>query len=603
MREEWYKLSCIQLEWLNPDVEVDIDKYITDLCPNSPFGDYYPELIEEVLSRYEVDGIYVEGVYIPPGFCYCNSCQEMFSFIYGRPLPIEEPLKDADYNEFRQRSITNFYRKIRERVNKISPKTVVFGCGYYPASINLYDFSRYVDVVVSEEQWGYTSGYNPAEVPLWEVGMHMKLIRSESNKPVNGTTFVSKHVDYEYVPRSSSHLKLATMEIVSAGASPQVHTQNIFEVDESSIPILRQLFSDVKFLKPYLDSSKPFTKVALFNWMDPSDSKRMGDGIFQYTDRGIKGFYRALLENHIQTEFVTPRDILNGRLRDYKVLVMSDALYMSDEVVMEIKNFICNGGGLVSTFRSGWYTRNGRRLDKPILSEVLGIENYYSIVKRPNSIHPVVPFYHTYYNINSTGLIWRDLNGKVLSFQGSYIEIETDDEVEEIGYILNFDYTKVHSEHWLKSGYPGEKVSPMIISKTIDRGKSIYCATDFEIYSLEYGDSESIEVLTNLVKYVGGEEIELVKIKAPGTVEVNPYVSENSLVIFLLNHTTNQLTTGKAVRYIIPIKDITIEVNWNKRLESAFCLSKSNLDLKREESKIILTLPYLEEYDVIVLKE
>jgi len=86
-------------------------------------------------------------------------------------------------------------------------------------------------------------------------------------------------------------------------------------------------------------------------------------------------------------------------------------------------------------------------------------------------------------------------------------------------------------------------------------------------------------------------------------VEVNPYVSENSLVIFLLNHTTNQLTTGKAVRYIIPIKDITIEVNWNKRLESAFCLSKSNLDLKREESKIILTLPYLEEYDVIVLKE
>lgn len=216
---------------------------------------------------------------------------------------------------------------------------------------------------------------------------------------------------------------------------------------------------------------------------------------------------------------------------------------------------------------------------------------------------PVVPFYHTYYNIDSTGLIWRDLNGKVLSFQGSYIEIETDDEVEEIGYILNFDYTKVHSEHWLKSGYPGEKVSPMIISKTIDRGKSIYCATDLEIYSLEYGDSESIEVLTNLVKYVGGEEIELVKIKAPGTVEVNPYVSENSLVIFLLNHTTNQLTTGKAVRYIIPIKDITIEVNWNKRLESAFCLSKSNLDLKREESKIILTLPYLEEYDVIVLKE
>lgn len=143
----------------------------------------------------------------------------------------------------------------------------------------------------------------------------------------------------------------------------------------------------------------------------------------------------------------------------------------------------------------------------------------------------------------------------------------------------------------------------MIISKTIDRGKSVYCVADLEIYSLEYGDPESIEVLTNLVKHVGGEGIELVKVEAPGTVEVNSYVSGNSLVMFLLNHTTNQLTTGRAVRYVIPIENVKIEVKWNKCLESVFCLSKSNLDLKLKESKVILTLPRLEEYDVIVLKE
>lgn len=153
MQGEWYKCSCIHLEWLNPEVEIDIDKYVTGivkrgkevnadaiafviecgdcllypgklapldrhikekdligtlekevhknnlrfiaaffglqgrtwlskehpdwaqrdkrgearewynfilLCPNSPFGDYYPELVEEVLSKYEVDGIYVD---------------------------------------------------------------------------------------------------------------------------------------------------------------------------------------------------------------------------------------------------------------------------------------------------------------------------------------------------------------------------------------------------------------------------------------------------------------------------------------------------------------------------------------------------------------
>lgn len=68
----------------------------------------------------------------------------------------------------------------------------------------------------------------------------------------------------------------------------------------------------------------------------------------EYAITSINGFYKALWESHIPTDFLRPEDIREGKLASYKILYMPFAISLDKDVAKKIIEFVYNGGFVVA---------------------------------------------------------------------------------------------------------------------------------------------------------------------------------------------------------------------------------------------------------------
>ncbi|MCL6460171.1 MAG: beta-galactosidase trimerization domain-containing protein, partial [Gorillibacterium sp.] len=67
----------------------------------------------------------------------------------------------------------------------------------------------------------------------------------------------------------------------------------------------------------------------------------------------ISGLYECLWNHNIPTQFVTPKDVLGGRISDYKVLFITNQLNVSEEMAEALKAFATAGGTIISDGKFG----------------------------------------------------------------------------------------------------------------------------------------------------------------------------------------------------------------------------------------------------------
>jgi beta-galactosidase GanA len=104
----------------------------------------------------------------------------------------------------------------------------------------------------------------------------------------------------------------------------------------------------------------------------------VGDARRFYTD-SVLGAYRLLWEEKIPVGFVTPDDILLGRLKDYAVLVMPFAYMLSEAVGAKISDFARGGGVVVADFGCAMKNEVGAvypRSPGAGLADVFGAEEF-----------------------------------------------------------------------------------------------------------------------------------------------------------------------------------------------------------------------------------
>lgn len=88
------------------------------------------------------------------------------------------------------------------------------------------------------------------------------------------------------------------------------------------------------FTKAYTEHYKPFISTSL------------------YLD-SIAGLYQSLWEQNIPTKFITPKEILNGSVKQYHVLFMTNQLNISDELAQTLKEFVSQGGVIICDGKFG----------------------------------------------------------------------------------------------------------------------------------------------------------------------------------------------------------------------------------------------------------
>lgn len=112
---------------VGPPIDGKPGKRQNYICYNSPYRGLLYEEVREILTNYDVDGIYFDQL---PISCYCPWCQAKFEQRYGRPMPVV-PDEFFVYNspaglppllkEFRDDSVRSFCAGIRQIVDEVKP--------------------------------------------------------------------------------------------------------------------------------------------------------------------------------------------------------------------------------------------------------------------------------------------------------------------------------------------------------------------------------------------------------------------------------------------------------------------------------------------------
>ena len=573
-------------EWLQRDKDGQPAPFYTGflVCPTSPYRRYYAyEYVREVVSRNPVDYIYAEGVYIRPGFCYCDHCRAQFKAMYGRDLA-EEPLNSVAFRRFRQDSVTRFHELIRRAVDEASPQTVVVGCGY-PAWMRTTDvttFRDHMDMVARENQWGHSPGILPQE-----AGLRILLLKAEAKKPVLGTWFAAHQVDQNYAPRSPAHARLTFMETLAHGATVQPHIQTLFEVDQTLMPVLAELFECVKRVRPYLMSSRLLPYAAILDWAGSED-------VEHYFGDALKGVYRALIEHHVPLDVVTVEDVMDGRLSDYRVLILPEALKLSDAVVNQIIEYVEGGGGLVFTCRSGWEDDQEGTRGPNALLKLAGAR----FGGMAGSIDPkALPIY---YRVVETAEPWTDLAGRLMAFQGEYVEVSPVADAHVVARIEDMDYSRMHKDHMTEGAYPGAPIGPMVLSRKAGAGRVVYIAGSLATSARQIGDREALDVLARATLWAAGHEPPVIT-DCPPSVEVVTHSGPGGMAMFLINETTNQIDRLSIIRYVVPVHDVKIRLKVPSQPAAVATLKGNEADWSYEDGWLSVRLDRVEEYEVVLI--
>ena len=92
----------------------------------------------------------------------------------------------------------------------------------------------------------------------------------------------------------------------------------------------------------------------------------------------IKGIYKMLWESGIGVDFVESSEIKNGKSVRYRVIILPFPLAISDELMSQLKDYVANGGVLISEACPGRYDQYGFARSGEISSiatELFGIEH------------------------------------------------------------------------------------------------------------------------------------------------------------------------------------------------------------------------------------
>jgi hypothetical protein len=588
-------LTQTRQEWVQRDKDGHaISKWhgyhFRSMCPNSPYGEYLYVVARDLLQRYPLDGIYIEGVYMGRGYCYCKHCRRVYKEMFSDEMPVEDLEENTQYNLFRQTSFTVPFQKIRRAIDDTRPEAVFFACiGYTYYFGTQGDSAQAVrdlaDVVGIESQWNYDlpSGYDPSFAPtLQETGLIMQIMRAESKKPPLGTVWIGKHVDQNYAPRTPANVILNYQELINNGAIAQVHTQNALEIDPTLQPALQRLYTDAEKVMPYLSDASILTHTAILDWADVNCQQR-------FFDDSLRGAYKAMLEGHVPTRIVTKEDVKTQDNKDYDVLLLANTTKLDRNIVNAIVDDVRSGQGLVLTYQS--------ILADEKLAELAGIRHKASVVRNPEEF-PL----HTYYRIDSDKLPWKELSGSLMSFSGAYEAITCQKGTTVIGHILDFDPSRMSEKHILHVCYPGPPKSPMLTVRQFGKGIVVYIAADLCAAARRYGDKNSLDVLNAAVRYAGQKDLPL-KTNCPPCVEIVTHRKSNTLAVMLLNQTTNQYMADP-IRYVVPIHDVEIQIKtdgWFRKIKKFRTVSGQKVEFDISEGQLSLRLPKLSEYESILI--
>ena len=301
----------------------------TALClANQNFVDLMANQVAEFLSKYELDGVWLDMTEPNVPECYCSECIKQIKAEGNDPF--DKEVQRAHKNKI----FLNFHHRMTELVHTVRP-----GAQIDFNDIGLSNISERaesldnidVEALPTDPHWGYF--YAPAQIRY----------NRNFGVPVYGMTgrFVSSWADFGGL-KLPQQLDVELASLVANAARCDVGDQMLPNgiLDPAVYHVIGKSFGRIKQLEPWLNQAAPVTEAALMISDIPLDFMR-----HPY----IYGIAKLMIESHLQFDLVEP----GQEWERYNLLVLPDEFKPNKKIIDRLHKYIEAGGSVIVSHHAG----------------------------------------------------------------------------------------------------------------------------------------------------------------------------------------------------------------------------------------------------------
>ncbi|MCA0755802.1 beta-galactosidase trimerization domain-containing protein [Paenibacillus sp. N4] len=333
------RMARLHPEWLmrNEKDETNwVNGFMTpgfhQFCLNSPYLDLMIVQIEEVVRKYDADGIFLDIVGVRQ--CYCHTC------IAQLHQEGKDPRVKSNIVELGERIYSSYTRRVEEAVHAIKPGMPIFhNAGHISQGRrDLAAMNTHLELEsLPTGGWGYDHFPLSARY-VQQLGMDFLGMTGKFH------TFWGEFGGYKHpnALRYETALSLANGARCSIG--DQLHPEGL--MDPATYRLIGAAYSEVERKEKWCVNVTNTADIGLLT-VEAAGASQENDAMF--TGKSDAGAVRMLLEGHFLFDVID----LQSDFNRYKVIILPDHIVINEPLHMKLTSFLESGGKVLATGNSG----------------------------------------------------------------------------------------------------------------------------------------------------------------------------------------------------------------------------------------------------------
>jgi hypothetical protein len=315
----------------------------------------------------------------------------------------------------------------------------------------------------------------------------------------------------------------------------------------------------------------------------------------------MRGYERALIENHIPFDVISSRLLNERALSRYKTLILTNYSCMSAEEAVQIEAFAARGGSVIAGFETSLYDENGSPRGDFLLGDLLGIK-YLGLDNVLGSASPSSQGRHdvfqNYGRVQGGSPLFEGIEDcSLIPVAGDYVRVEPR---EQTAIPLRLAHPFIVFPEGLSYTTEADEGSPLAVLRQQGvNSRTVYFSGQPDRMHNTVGFEEISLVLANAVKWTLDGKVPA-SCDAPDSVWLSLRLQEKRAMVHLVNRSGGR----RMLRRIVPVHDVRVFLDQGlRKVSRAFLLSTGrDLPLEHSEGRYTVFLDTLGDYDVLVFE-
>lgn len=562
-------------------------------CLNSPYRDLFLSLVYEMVSKYDVEGLWVDMVGFFMGDCNCAYCQKKYKEETGFDLPKTIDWTNENYLryiQFKFDTVSSYARSMTEQANRAKPGiSVSYQCAGWSNSF-LTGLGN--DYFASMD---YVSGDFYADRDKTDVVCRL-LPNLTQNNPFEYMISRAPDLAYHTAIKDKSEILLQAYTAFLCGGS--FLFIDAIDPDGGLNKNLYRMMGDVKrelepFFKTIDYDAKVLRDVAVYINFDSYTSRkaegRPSHELGHYvgiTYEKLITLNKALSRAHIDYDILTAKNL--AQLSKYKAIIIPDLYRMSEEECEKLREYVANGGRIFVEGSSSALSTDGKNKDKFMLEDVLGVKYGEFVDRYPVYMAPTQAGQKFFEHFNET---------YPTMFTEPAVTVEKVSDSAEILATVTYPFTDARNFHRYSSAIsnpPSEKTDiPALVYNKFGKGAAMYSFAPFSRSKAVCNYDIFAELINSLVNEQGGAIFET------NECEYLEHVIRHSEE---KKHYTVSLLNYQNVKKIAPLYNISFSLKLDIEPKSVYTNLGTEIKCEKRDGKLYFKLAKLDIYDVIYIE-